>query len=160
MFVHVVIGPAGAGKTTYVLQRFLNGDLEQVPGYPVKVTRCGEIYALGDYTVARREKGTDTLPFNALPKILRTLDEMAEHGIKTVVAEGDRINNTTFFDHLIARRYAFELILVLRPMEECIRRLRAAGSTITATFWKTTFTKSRRNFLRYKDKAVRAAVVT
>jgi len=154
--IHVVIGQSGSGKTTYVRQRWLHGATEVLYSYPVPVTRCGEVYLIGIYDDQRRELGTDKLPYNALPRIISTVDMLAG---SELVMEGDRINNRRMFDHLVMRRYPFGLILCRCPLDVSMARLGAAGSTITRRFVQATATKSRNNFLAYSARAAYAEVV-
>ncbi len=157
--IYVVIGQSGSGKTTYVLNRWLKvGRMETLTGYPVPVTRCGNVRLIGVYDLQRRELGTDKLPYNSVAKVLDTIDLLVAEGAE-IVMEGDRINNSRVFEHLVRHKYPFKLILCRCSIQTSLNRLRAAGSSITPQFVKATATKSRRNFLTYSGRSVEAEVV-
>lgn len=155
--IYIVIGQSGSGKTTFVKQRWLAGDSQIVEGH-VPYTLCEGRALIGKYDVGLRTEGTDTLPYNALPRILKQIDHLYPH--MDIVLEGDRINNRRLFEHILRRGYAAKLYLLRCPLTTSMKRLRAAGSKITPTFVKATRTKSERNFLRYAAAMNGEVVVT
>jgi len=105
---------------------------------------------IGYYGVGKRTEGTDTLPYNALPKILKAIDELqAKDYVDAIICEGDRINNRRFFDHILAKGYEAKLWLVEAPISISMARLQRAGSKITETFVKGTRTKSANMYALY-----------
>ena len=88
--IYVVIGQSGAGKTTFVKKHFLTGAMELIEKkYPVPVTKCGDVFAIGRYGIGIHTEGTDTTARNALPKIIQRVRRLVEEK-KSVLMEGDR----------------------------------------------------------------------
>ena len=102
--------------------------------------------ALGRYGIGKRTEGTDTLAYNSKQKIKKTLRKLKD---RDIVLEGDRINNREMFDFISGLGVDVKLYLITCSLGTSIKRLRAAGSTITPTFVKTTKTKSKKMFLEY-----------
>lgn len=148
--IYVVIGQSGAGKTTFVKNKFLVGELEpQGKAYPIPVTKCGDIYAIGRYGIGIRTEGTDaTDKMNGLPKIIRAVRQLVNEK-KTVLMEGDRINNDSTMQFLATLGVPVHLYLLTCSVATSIRRLRAAGSLTTERFVKCTRTKARTRFLKW-----------
>lgn len=136
----VVIGQSGSGKTTWVKKNFYSPDMV-LETFPIKHTKNLLTTLVGDYTLNQRTLGTDTLPYNFLPKIINFVLEQNKTD-KTLIVEGDRINNKKFFDSLIDNGVIFELHYFVCPLEISEQRLRKAGSKQTLPFMKTTKTKS------------------
>lgn len=152
--IYVVIGQSGSGKTTFVKKRFLNGPLESLDKrqYPIPVTKCGEIYAIGRYGIGIRTEGTDaTDKMNGLPKIIQTVRKLVAEG-KDVVMEGDRCNNDIMFSFLATLEVPVHLYLTTCSIATSLTRLRAAGSGITDKFVKCTRTKARNRFLKWGSR--------
>ena len=147
--IRVIIGPSGAGKTTLALK--WRGASPAVPYQDiVACTQYGkDRIFIGKYETGERCQGTDTLSYSAIPKILEQIDKLYPL-FPLIVAEGDRINNPRFFQHLLMKRYQVELYHLDVPLEVSMERLREAGSKITETFVKTTGTKARNNFTKYR----------
>lgn len=146
---YIIIGQSGAGKTTFAKKNFLTASVE-VKQDIIPYSECENgIIALGKYDIGKRTEGTDTLPYNALSKIKQQIKKFKG---KDVLLEGDRINNREVFDYIIRLGIEAQLFLVVCSLETSMKRLRAAGSTITPKFVKTTKTKSRRIFLEYCQK--------
>lgn len=147
---YIVIGQSGAGKTTFVRQNLIREPFTIEDGGEVAYTIDADGKAvLGRYGIGKRTEGTDTLAYNAKEKIKRQLKELRS---QTVVLEGDRINNREIFDFIALLGVEVKLYLITCSLRTSMERLRAAGSTITPTFVKTTKTKSRNMFLEYKDR--------
>lgn len=145
---YIVIGQSGAGKTTFCKNRFLIAPFEQKEDI-ISYTICSNgIHALGKYGIGIRTEGTDTLSYNAKEKIKKQLKKFAKNG-KDVLLEGDRINNHETLEYIATLGVPVKMYLVTCSLKTSMKRLRAAGSTITPTFVKTTKTKSKRTFLEY-----------
>lgn len=155
--IYIVIGQSGSGKTTFVKQRWLAGN-SQIVEDEVPYTVCDGRALIGKYNVGLRTEGTDTLPYDALPRILKQIDRLYPH--MDIVLEGDRINNRRLFEHILRRGYAAKLFLLRCSIVTSVKRLRAAGSKITPKFVKATRTKSEHNFLRYASAMDGEVVVT
>lgn len=146
---YIIIGQSGAGKTTFAKKHFLTAPVT-VKQDVIPYSECENgIIALGKYDIGKRTEGTDTLPYNALNSIKQQIKRFKD---KDVLLEGDRINNREVFDYIQRLGIEARLFLVVCSLETSMRRLRAAGSTITPKFVKTTKTKSKRMFLEYCDK--------
>lgn len=143
----IIIGQSGAGKTTFVKRNFLQEETSLHKG-DIYYTRCGSKVALGKYGIGIRTEGTDTLSYSAKAGIKKQLKKFAETG-KDVVLEGDRINNREIFEYIAALGVEARLYLITCSVATSMKRLRAAGSTITPTFVKATKTKSKKMFLEY-----------
>jgi len=144
--IYIVIGQSGSGKTTFVKERFITGDTVIINDI-VPCTVCKDIILIGKYNVGLRTEGTDCLPYNYLGKIEQQIEKL---GKRTIVVEGDRINNSKFFEFLINKGIEGKLYLLVCPVEVSIKRLRGAGSKITEKFVRTTRTKSINNFIKYR----------
>lgn len=145
--IYIIIGQSGSGKTTFVKNRFLDGETSVVED-EIPYTVCGNIAALGRYNIGKRTEGTDTLSYNSQEKIKRLLPRLIKGGYDIVV-EGDRINTPDMFEYIKGLEQEVKLYLVKCSVLTSIERLRAAGSNITITFVKATKTKARKNFQRY-----------
>lgn len=147
--IFVVIGQSGAGKTTFVKEKFLSGELKIVEDV-VPYTTNGKICAIGRYGIGRRTEGTDTLPYNSGAKIRELIKKLHVAG-EDILIEGDRINNRATFELLRNIGAEVKLYLVTCTLETSISRLRAGGSNITEKFVKATKTRSANNFARYSE---------
>lgn len=145
---YIIIGQSGSGKTTFTRERFLTGPLEVYEDV-IPLTRSGDIIALGKYGIGKRTEGTDTLPYNAAPKIRQQLKQLKG---RDVVLEGDRINNPDMFRFIENLGEPVKLYLVTCSLKTSMTRLRAAGSTITPAFVKATKSKARNNFLEFGER--------
>lgn len=143
---HIIIGQSGAGKTTLVRERFIRGQPITIDEDIIPCSYFGEYVALGKYGIGKRTEGTDTLPYNAAPKIKQQLLKLKD---KEVILEGDRINNPGIFRFIQQHGIPAKLYLVDCSLGTSMRRLRAAGSTITPAFVKTTKSKARHIFLEW-----------
>lgn len=148
----IVIGGSGVGKTTYVKNRFLQGEyIATTDIVPVTLIKGTHTALIGKYGVGIRTEGTDTLSYTILPRIKREIEKLCRDGWNVVV-EGDRINNTKFFDWILMKGLACELVLIVVPLDTAMLRLRIAGSHITKTFALGTATKSRHMFLLFGSR--------
>jgi hypothetical protein len=121
-----------------------------VEGEEIAYTRFKNgIIALGKYGIGKRTEGTDTLPYNAKDRIKTFLKK---HKDKDILLEGDRINNREIFEFISSLGVETKLYLITCSLKTSMERLRAAGSTITPAFVKTTKTKSKRMFLEYAKR--------
>ena len=69
---YVIIGQSGSGKTTFVRENFIKAEPEVFEDI-IPLTRSGDFVLLGKYGIDKRTEGTDTLPYNAAPKIQQQL---------------------------------------------------------------------------------------
>ena len=143
---YIVIGQSGAGKTTFVRQRFIGDAEPEVYEDIIPLTRAGNYILLGKYGIGTRTEGTDTLPYNAAPKIKEQLRRLKG---RNVVLEGDRITNPGMMQYIATLGEPTKMFLVKCKLATSMKRLRAAGSTISPTFVKTTRSKSRNVFIEW-----------
>lgn len=143
----VVIGQSGSGKTTFVKNNFLRGELEIISDI-VPYTTNGQFCAVGKYGIGIRTEGSDTLPYNSGGKIRELIKKLHSEG-KNVLLEGDRINNRETFELLATLNAEVKLYLITCSLETSLTRLKAAGSKIKPPYVKGTKTRSRNNFLKY-----------
>lgn len=147
--IYIVIGQSGSGKTTFVKTKFLNGRIKIIEDI-IPYTLCENgIIAFGRYGIGKRTEGTDTLSYSAKEKIKQLLKKLKS---RDIVIEGDRINNKEIFEFVSALGVGVKLYLVTCSLKTSMKRLKAAGSTISPPFVKTTRTKSRRMFLEYRQR--------
>lgn len=156
--VIIVIGQSGAGKTTFVKEKFLQGKCEIVDDI-VPYTQSEKYAVIGKYYIGRRTEGTDTLSYSAQEKIRTLLKRLVKDG-KDVVLEGDRINNRATFAFISMLKVPVKMYLVTCSLETSVNRLRSAGSSITLPFLKTTRTKSINNFKKWKSRFNGEVVLT
>lgn len=149
----VIIGQSGAGKTHYVLEHYYSDDME-LADQPIKHTRNDRICLIGDYKVDRRCKGTDTLPYNALPQIIEFIKRnRASYDI--IVAEGDRINSRRFMDFVMELGEVYEVVYMRRSAAAALESIGARATP----FIKSTKTKSDNMFRYLLTKGARVRVV-
>lgn len=152
---YIIIGQSGSGKTTFAKTNFLTEPIEIIEDI-IPYSKCSNgILALGRYGIGKRTEGTDTLSYSAKEKIKKQLKKLKG---ENVLLEGDRINNKEIFDFISSLGVEVKLYLVTCSLKTSMERLRAAGSTITPTFVKTTKTKSKNMFLEY-GKRFRGEVI-
>lgn len=147
--IYIVIGQSGAGKTTFVKDKFLKEPFELVSDEIAYTVCANGIYALGKYGIDKRTEGTDTLAYNSKEKIKKQIEKLKT---KDIVLEGDRINNKEIFDFIKSLGVDVKLYLITCSLKTSMERLRKAGSTISVPFVKTTKTKSKNMYLNYANK--------
>lgn len=147
--IYIVIGQSGAGKTTFVKERFIKEPLTIIED-EIPYTLCSNgIHAFGRYGIGKRTEGTDTLSYSAKNKIKKQLTKLKG---KDILLEGDRINHKEMFDFISTLGEDVKLYIVTCSLRTSIERLRKAGSKITLSFVKTTKTKSKNMYLRYASR--------
>ena len=144
----IIIGQSGSGKTT--LAKEILGEIIKSKKDIVKITECKNYTGIGDYTGQKREKGTDTLPYNSTNNIIKQIKKLNKQGIP-VLLEGDRITNKTIFEEIKYIGAKTKLFLVTCSLRTSMERLKKGGSKIKPPFLKMTKTKSRNLFIEYKD---------
>lgn len=149
MSIYIVIGQSASGKTTYVTKNFITEELQRLDK-PFKHTISGKNLLLGHYGLERRCCGTDTMSMSILPFLIEHFKEVLNKS-ENIIGEGDRINNQKFFDYIKNLNIPVKVILFECSIEESLKRLKEAGSTIGETFVKTTKTKAKR-MLNYARK--------
>lgn len=132
-----IIGQSGSGKTHYAIENYFKEDME-LYNEGIKYTSNKEICMIGDYIIDRRCKGTDTLSFNALPKIIEFI-EKNKRDYEVIVVEGDRINNKRFFDFLMGCGELYKVYYIKADTATTLERIGAEEYT---PFLKSTKTKS------------------
>ena len=144
----VGIGQSGSGKTTYFKERYVKPPISHVEDEICPYTVADGIALIGRYNIGKRTEGTDSLSYSILPKLIQQVEVLTKK-YPIIIVEGDRINNTRFFEYLVKSGQQVHLILFTCPLETSVKRLEAAGSKITLPFIKTTKTKSLNNFMKY-----------
>ena len=130
--IYIVIGQSGAGKTSFCKSRWVK---EPCVVYEdiIYCTKCpNNVVALGKYFVGIRTEGTDTLSYSAKDKIKAQLKKLTDEGYD-ILMEGDRINNKEILTYA-ASLQPVEMYLIICPLKESMRRLRAAGRTSFSDF--------------------------
>lgn len=145
--VLVVIGQSGSGKTTYVKKHFINEKPIISNDYAIPVTVSGQNLLIGSYNIGKRCEGTDTLSYSAIHAIEETI--FMTHHRFNVIAEGDRVNNTAFFEYIRKYSIPYKIILFKCSIDKSMQRLRANGSRISEQFVRATATKSNNNYMKY-----------
>lgn len=148
---YIVIGQSGAGKTTFVNQKFLKEPLILKKDEIYYTVSANGFIALGKYGTGNRTDGTDTLSYSAKEAIKRQLRKFAIQNAD-VVLEGDRINNRDIMEFVSRLGVKTKMYLVTCKPQTSMERLRTAGSTITPKFVKATRTKSKNIYLEYASR--------
>lgn len=149
-----IIGQSGAGKTHYVLENYFQNDMELFEE-EIKYTANDKVCLIGDYKIERRCKGTDTLPFNALPKIIEFI-KRSKRKYDLIVVEGDRINNKRFIDFLLTSGEIYNIIYIKSDTKEALERIDAREYT---PFLKSTRTKSIRMVKYLLEKKANVKII-
>lgn len=141
----IVIGQSASGKTTFIVDTFINRNKITLIDTPVKHT-CVEgksICLLGDYTADRRCLGTDVMSMSILPKLIDFIDDIYKQGkFDIVIVDGDRISNERFFRFAKSLNVPVDLFVFSCSVEESIKRRTETGSNPAKSFVETTRTKS------------------
>jgi len=143
-----VVGEPGVGKSTLVdhLTRGVPYDVAETP-FPHRR------YDGGVLEIGRRRhefSGTDALAMNVQPYVQKFVE-----GIKPrlLLAEGDRLANAKFFDHLIAIGYDLRIYLIAGRQRAAMQR-ELRGSKQDETWLKGRYTKVVRLQERYEDRVI------
>jgi hypothetical protein len=102
-----LLGVPGAGKTSV-----MRAALQDVPAYIERRPFAWTRYPGGAQLGAERNglfSGTDVLPLNVQPSVLRWLDRCP---FQAIVAEGDRLANGVFFDAVRAQGWKLTVALI------------------------------------------------
>ena len=135
-----IIGIPGSGKST-ALAGALRDDAilkENVASGEVPFIE----YSSGLIQVGRNREtypGTDVLPYNAQPKVLKWLESLPT-GAK-VVAEGDRLANGKFFNALLTSDWDLKIIHIYARPVLGLKRSIERGSNFTESWYKSRVTK-------------------
>tara|TARA_Y100001938_G_C8094346_1_gene437153 strand:+ start:3196 stop:3720 length:525 start_codon:yes stop_codon:yes gene_type:complete len=143
-----IIGIPGSGKSTAVANALENNKILEQTDIPIPHIK----YDYGLIQIGKNREiysGTDVLPYNAQPKVLSWLADSLD-GVK-VLAEGDRLGNSKFFDALIATGWNLQILhLHCEPRiawDRCVTR----GSNYSATWYKSRVTKIDNLIAKYID---------
>lgn len=128
---YVIIGQSGSGKTTFVRENFIKAEPEVFEDI-IPLTRSGDFVLLGKYGIDKRTEGTDTLPYNAAPKIKQQLKRLKG---QNVVLEGDRITNPGMMQYIESLGEPVKMYLVKCKLATSMQRLRAPGPSSTTPQW-------------------------
>jgi len=139
-----LIGQPGAGKTT-----LLNAAVEDVPAIEIVgavrlVHYTGAAGGTGAQIGGVRPGfgGTDVLPMNAQPHVVRFL--AGDCGYEHVIAEGDRLGNAKFFRAVRGAGWDLTVCHLAVPDEVAARRRDERGSTQNEAWIRGRVTKVRR----------------
>ncbi len=144
--VTMVLGPSASGKTTFVKRKFLEGKEFVNVSKPVKHCISGSTLLIGHYNIGKSCEGADTLPFNALYKVIDFLKE-AHPLFEELVVEGERLTSRPFLNFLKELGCPVEVFLLDCTPEQTAERKRARGefwkgnNNFSMSFIKTTRTK-------------------
>lgn len=141
----IIVGQSASGKSTYVAKNYLEKKMERYDT-PFKYTISENNILLGHYGLERRCTGTDTMSMSILPKLIENFKQLLNIK-KTIICEGDRINNIRFFDFIKTLNVPVKVILFECSIKESLERLKKTSSKIGETFVKTTKTKSKNMFV-------------
>lgn len=148
--IHIVIGQAGGGKTTFVRNQFIHGPLQtfEVDG-GVPYTKCARTALIGKYGNGRRNQGADTLRWDVKEYLKETIRFLVDAGYDDIVMEGDAVNSEYLFEYVRDLGVPAKIWLVRCSVLTSIERLRNAGSRMALQFIRRTKTRARHNFEKY-----------
>lgn len=136
MKVAQIIGVAGAGKSTLVIEMTSRWQHRQRLHRPVThehwlTTHGKRVVTLGHYDTVFG--GTDTLPYAAIDEMGSLLAMFADRSVHAVIVEGDRLANDRFIS--IAKQHATHLLYHLHADDALLssRRLMRAAQHRRAT---------------------------
>lgn len=144
--VVLIMGGPCSGKTTLVkkTKELIGKDWESF----VFDNICGEflrvgsktIYTLGKFDYSQPYPGTDRLPLNALPTILKFCEKLAQESRDNLLfTEGDRVTNRPFI--MSTKPMLFYLSIT---KEKALLRLQKRGDKMAEKSFKCHFTKAER----------------
>ena len=154
--IYILIGQSASGKTTYVLNKF-TGEMK-LNTEPIKHTIVKNDCLIGDYKTDKDCKGTDTLPFDSLNKIIKFIRNNHTN-FDNIVAEGDRINNKKFIKYMYNIDEDCKVILFKTSMNKSIERRKQRNSNPNKKFIKATRTKSFNNYIFSKKLGINTEVI-
>lgn len=138
--VILVIGQSASGKSTFVIKKFMK-DSAILIEKPFKHTIVGMTCLLGDYLADKRCVGTDTLSMSIINDLIKFVQDNKDN-FDILIAEGDRINNSKFFNFISTLNIPVTLHVFSCSLKESMERRKQTGSNSSETFVKTTITKS------------------
>ena len=146
--IYVIVGPSHAGKTSFTMNSFMQGDEVTYSKDIVGVTKCGDNYLIGNYLVEKRAKGSDTVARQEVKFIADQVIKLASEG-KTVVLEGDKICSHPLLDRLIDENLPVKLYYIRCSIETSKKRNVAWNSTVNDGVLKRVATKAKNIYLDY-----------
>ena len=157
--IYVIIGQAGAGKTTFAKRYFLQGDLqiiEDIAPYTTNGKNCG----IGKYGIGKRCEGTDTLSRSCQKAVVEQVKKLTKEG-KNVVLEGEKILCKQVFDYLALNKSHVMMIYLYCSVKTSMERLsKDDDSDISLHYLKSTITKSRNKYKEYRKLFITKTICT
>jgi len=154
----IVLGTSGSGKTTYIENEIIKGrklEDSNVAGIPTSITE--DLLLFGKYNVEKRCKGCDTLSMAIIDDLLKAVEILIEDKLfKTIVMDGDRVNNIKMFEFLCKYKSFVEIIFIDTALEVIYQRLPECNKQ----FVQTTETKTRNSIYRYAQMGFNIVKIT
>lgn len=141
--IYAIFGPSGSGKTYHIEETIIrNLPIEEKKLYDVDVTSNEEegLLLFGKYLIENRCKGCDTLSMSIITPLINCLQQVILDGnYRTIVVDGDRVNNDKMFRFLNKYKENVEVVFIDTPLDVIFKRL----PNCNRQFVKTTFTKTK-----------------
>lgn len=149
--IYIIVGSSCAGKTSFVLNSFTNNNMILKKDL-IKYTECDNNILLGDYTVQKRAKGTDTISRADLGKIAEQIDKfLTDFPDKNIILEGEKIISRNLFNHILELNQDVKMYHIYCDKEVSILRNKRNNSSVNEKTLKAAHTKTENIFNEYRN---------
>lgn len=147
--IYLIIGPSCSGKTQFVTNSFIKGSQMHCFKDLVKVTETENCFLIGDFTIEKKIRGTDTISRSQLKLISPQIIKLFNETDKDIVAEGVNLCWSFVFDALLPYKNDIVLIYLNCSKDISLQRNCAIGSTAKDSSFKAMWTRTDNIFNKY-----------
>ena len=146
--IYAIVGPSHAGKTSFTMNTFMQGEPAEYKKDIVGVTYCNGYALIGNYIVDKRARGSDTVARQEVKFIKDQVIKLCNEGYD-VVLEGDKICSHPLFDALLEADLPVQLYYIRCSIETSKKRNQAYNSTVSDGVLKRVATKAKNVYRDY-----------